>query len=435
MSKTGAGFLLPVLLGRLARLLTRLRGGGSAFPGYVARKVRPGFIADVASGWPHGVVVILGSNGKSTTTNMVCEILRAHGLRIFTNSSGANMPQGVASALLAEVSLTGRLAADIGVIEVDEAYGAVLCRELRPRAGVILDVQIDQIYRFFEPERVAAMFSDIAGEIEESLVVNRDDDFLGNLGRRLEDEGRLAVSYFGARPEVLAAAPHGLVAAVDYGAEATKGSDVSRPRAVAAEVLSLAGADTVIDIAGERHDLAMPARGLHYAMDSAAALALTKSVLGPAFRPADAIAALAGAKTVYGRGEILPHKDAPIEILLLKNLASLQMNLDYLDETPDSVLFAFDEGSKDPSWLYAADLSHLRHVDVVSGPKAAFVALRLAYAGITFDVVEPDIEKAVAHILATPSPPSGKRTFILDYDQMLLTRKLLGYRDLEAGAA
>jgi hypothetical protein len=397
----------------------------------VARKVRPTFIGDVVSQWPHGVVVILGSNGKSTTTHMVCQILKAHGLRIFTNASGANMPQGIASALLAEVGLTGRLNADIGVIEVDEAYGQELCRELRPKSGIILDVQIDQIYRFFEPERVAQMFSDIAAEIRDEIVVNRDDDFLSNLGRRLEDEGRLKVSYFGVRPEVLTAAPHGLVTAVDYG----NAGGGPTTQTVVAEVCSLNGKDTVIDVAGVRHDLAMPARGLHYAMDSAGALALCRAVLKEDFDADTGVAALAGAKTVYGRGEMLPHEDAPIEILLLKNLASLQMNLDYLDRTPDSVLFALDEESQDPSWLYAADLSRLGHVDVVAGPKAAFVALRLAYADIDFDVVEPDIEKAVRYILSTPAPASGKRTFILDYDQMLLTRKMLGYRDLEAGAA
>lgn len=432
MSRRGVRFLLAVLLGRLARVVTRWRGGGSALPGYVARKIRPGFIGDIVSQWPYGVLVILGSNGKSTTTHMVCSILRAHGLQIFTNASGANMPQGIASALLSEVGPTGRLQADIGVIEVDEAYGKVLCRELRPRAGVVLDVQIDQIYRFFEPERVAQMFSEIADEIGQTLILNRDDDFLRTLGRRLEDEGRVTVSYFGARPEVLADAPHGLVTAVDYGhAGQTRVAEAE----TVVEVEDLSGSEAVIAIAGRSHTLRMPARGLHYAMDSAAALALCRAVLADRFLPDMAIDALAGAKTVYGRGEILPQEDAPIEILLLKNLASLQMNLDYLDETPDSVLFALDAGSKDPSWLYAADLSSLRHVDVVSGPKAAFVALRLAYAGIGFDLVEPDIEKAVRHILATPVPRSGKRTFILDYDQMLLTRKMLGYRDLEAGAA
>jgi lipid II isoglutaminyl synthase (glutamine-hydrolysing) len=120
---------------------------------------------------------------------------------------------------------------------------------------------------------------------------------------------------------------------------------------------------------------------------------------------------------------------------MLKNLASLQLNLDYLQDTPDSVLFAYDESSKDPSWLYAADLSRLDHVDVISGPKGAFVALRLAYEGKDFGVIEPDITKAVQRMLDGPRPKSGRHTFFLDYDQMMATRRYLGYKDLEAGAA
>ncbi|MHB1172209.1 MAG: MurT ligase domain-containing protein [Lacisediminihabitans sp.] len=415
-------------------MLTRLRGGGSALPGYVVRKLRPHFISEVVGQLPHGVVVVLGSNGKSTTTNMVTSIMRAHGLRVFTNPSGANLQQGIASAMLSEVSLRGRLAADVGVIEVDEAFGRVIGEELHPRAGVILNLQIDQIYRFYEPERVAAMFEDIAATISEHLVLNRDDQFLRGLGRRLAAEGRLAVSYFGVAPPVLADAPHGLVTATDYGNETRDASDAG-PTDLLVEVIRLDGRRTSFVAHGAQHELEMPTRGLHYAVDAAAALSLCEKALGDVFDLDTAIEALASAKSVYGRGEILPRDDASIEILLLKNLASLQMNLDYLEGTPDSVLFALDEGSKDPSWLYAADFSHLSHVDVVSGPKAAFLALRLAYAGVTFGTVEPDIQKAVELMLASPAPASGRRTFILDYDQMLLTRRFLGYRDLEAGAA
>ncbi|MCX7522431.1 MurT ligase domain-containing protein [Microbacterium sp. STN6] len=434
MSRPGRALVFPIIIGRLVRLVTRLRGGGSAFPGWVVRKLRPRFISEVVAQLPHGIVVVLGSNGKSTTTNMVTGIMRAHGLRVFTNPSGANLPQGIASSLLAEASLTGRLAADVGVIEVDEAFGRVICDELHPHAGVILNLQIDQIYRFFEPERVAGMFRDIAATISTSMVLNRDDQFLRGLGRELEAEGRLDVSYFGVAADILAAAPHGLVTATDYGNETTDAAGVP-PAHVVAEITALAGRDATIATHGAEHPLRMPTRGLHYAVDTAAALSLSEKTLGGDFRLDVALEALQSSKTVYGRGEILPRDDAPIEILLLKNLASLQMNLDYLEQTPDSVLFALDEGSKDPSWLYAADFSKLRHVDVISGPKASFIALRLAYAGVTFDVVEEDIEKAVKLMLDKPVPPSGQRTFILDYDQMILTRRMLGYRDLEAGAA
>ncbi|WP_146188051.1 Mur ligase family protein [Mycetocola zhujimingii] len=431
MSKpTGLHYVLPIAAGRVTRFVTRLRGGGSAMPGVVVQKLAPHIMRDVASQLPYGVVFVLGSNGKSTTTNLLSAIMREHGLRVFTNPSGANMPQGIASAILAETSLTGRMDADIAILEIDEGYGAAIARQLKPETAVILNLLVDQIYRFGEPDKVAQMFRGIAAEIGSSIVLNRDDNFLGKLGSELEAEGRLAVDYFGATPEVQAAAPHGQVSARDFTDAA---ATLTRP--AVAEVVRADGYDAQISFAGTVHDIRMPSRGLHYAVDIAAAFTLAARTLGDKFDIHRAITAVQTTKTVYGRGEILQVNGVEIEILMLKNLASLQLNLDYLQETPDSVLFAYDESSKDPSWLYAADLSRLDHVDVISGPKGAFVALRLAYEGKDYGVIEPDITKAVQRMLDGPRPKSGRHTFFLDYDQMMATRRYLGYKDLEAGAA
>ena len=88
---------LAVSAGRLVRWAARRRGGGSAFPGLVAMKIAPDFLERTIADLPLGVVAVSGSNGKSTTTNMVSAILRAHGVRVFTNPSGGNLPQGIAS--------------------------------------------------------------------------------------------------------------------------------------------------------------------------------------------------------------------------------------------------------------------------------------------------------------------------------------------------
>ncbi len=411
-----------------------MRGGGSAFPGLVTIKLAPDFLHDVTRQFRYGNLFVLGSNGKSTTTHMLTEIMRAHGLRVFTNPSGGNLPQGIASSLLGKLSVTGKIEADIGVIEVDEAFGAVIAQSLKPTAAVILNLQIDQIYRFHEPERVAGMFRDIAALVDGPVVLNRDDNFLTTLGRGLEAEGRVQVSYFGLSDEVNASAPHGQVIARDYANEAGQptGPDL---REVVAEVLAVEGNVATIAVHGVAHQVRLAARGLHYAIDAAGAISLASKVLGTAFSAETAVAALGAAAPVYGRGEIVRHDGQNLEILLLKNLASFQMNVDYLDGPPDSLMIAIDEGSKDLSWLYAADVSKVTYVDIVSGPKAAFMALRLAYAGIPFGVIEPDIEKAMQLMLASPVPASGTRTLILDYDQMILGRKALGHKDLESGAS
>jgi len=114
---------VAVLIGRAIRVLARLRGGGSALPGRVALLIAPQFLQRSVEKLPLGVVFVSGSNGKSTTTQMLVSILRAHGVDVFTNPSGANLPQGIASAVLADAPLDGRLRHEIAVLEVDEAFG------------------------------------------------------------------------------------------------------------------------------------------------------------------------------------------------------------------------------------------------------------------------------------------------------------------------
>lgn len=429
---SAARYFVPILVGKLVRLLARLRGGGSAFPGFVTLKLAPNFLHDVTRQFEHGNIFVLGSNGKSTTTHMLTSIMRAHGLTVFTNPSGGNLPQGIASSILGQVSPTGRLKADIGVIEVDEAFGRVIAEAMSPSAAVILNLQIDQIYRFHEPERVAGMFRDIVAEVSDIVVLNRDDHFLSTLGRRLEEEGRVDLSFFGLTEDAIASAPHGQVIARDYENEHAASGE---PREVYAEVVGVDGNVATIAFDGVDRQVNLSARGLHYAVDAAAAISLARKVLGEQFALDTAIGALETAKPVYGRGEVVRHEGQDLEILLLKNLASFQMNVDYLATAPDSVMIALDEGSKDLSWIYAADVSKFSHVDVVSGPKAAFMALRLAYSGIECRIVEPDLEKALEGLLSSPAPADGRRTLILDYDQMIHARRYLGHSDLERGAA
>ena len=101
---------LTVALGHAARLAARLRGGGSggtAFPGLVMERTDPGFLARTLGRLPHGVVVVSGTNGKTTTTKMVVQLLRDQGLRVFTNRTGSNFVRGVLASLLTQVDAKG----------------------------------------------------------------------------------------------------------------------------------------------------------------------------------------------------------------------------------------------------------------------------------------------------------------------------------------
>ena len=106
-----------VAVGRLIRFASRItKHGGSALPGKVVEKIDPGFLSRTLDQLPLGVVLVSGTNGKTTTTRMVASMLSDLGLKVFTNPTGSNFVRGVVSALLTEVNLAGKLDADIAVL-------------------------------------------------------------------------------------------------------------------------------------------------------------------------------------------------------------------------------------------------------------------------------------------------------------------------------
>jgi hypothetical protein len=168
-------------------------------------------------------------------------------------------------------------------------------------------------------------------------------------------------------------------------------------------------------------------------VDAAGATAMARRVLGDRFTAEAVVAAMSSLRTVYGRGETLRVGDEDIEIIMMTNPPSLQLNLDYLSHTPEQVFVAVDEGTPDPSWVYDTDLSKLEHVDIVSGTKAWQFATRFAYAGIEVDQVMPELKPALQAFLALPKPSRGTKTMIVNYEQMMAIRKQLGFLDLEGG--
>lgn len=88
-----------------------------ALPGKVVEKIDPGFLTRTLGQLPLGVVLVSGTNGKTTTTRMVASMLSDLGLKVFTNPTGSNFVRGVVSALLTEVTLGGKLDADIAVLD------------------------------------------------------------------------------------------------------------------------------------------------------------------------------------------------------------------------------------------------------------------------------------------------------------------------------
>jgi len=418
---------LALLVARALRFVARLRGGGSALPGLVLLKLVPNALGQILGNLPLGVVFVTGSNGKTTTTTMITAVLREHGLRVFTNPAGGNLPQGLASALVRPTSLSGRVKADIAVLEVDEAYGAQIATLLRPDWVVFINLQLDQLNRMGEPERVFGMLQNIAAQARRGIVINQGDKNLEALGGIARKAG-LEVHGLGVSDHAIARQDHGLQAAPIFFDEAP-----STPDPPATILLDTVDSQAVVSTAVGDVTVALPSPGLHYATDAALAICAAQVFVPEGLVAEKIVSAFVDQAPVYGRGETIYYKGQGFFLTMMKNLPSLQANLSALKSPPAYVWISVDEGTPDKSWIFDVDLGHIRHVDMLSGAKAWNWALVLEYRGISYGEIIPDTKKALERLVELADGARPVMT-IVNYQQNFLVRRLAGYKELEGAS-
>ena len=414
-----------VLVGKAIRVIARLRGGGSAIPGRVAMIMEPKLLQKTLGSLKHGVIFVSGSNGKSTTTALISGTLSSQGLKVFSNPSGGNMPQGIGSAVIGQASLTGKLDADVAVLEVDEAYGEVLAPFIAPSFVVLTNIQIDQLNRFFEPERVYQMLRSAAASATSGVVINGSDANLVDIGLELKGKNVYQVSV---SEKALSKWPAGALAAPRFGKARVENS---LPASVTV-VDEIEGVAT-LELLGKTTSVQLPGKGLHFAIDTALAFAVAEKILGDSFDVEKASRAISSQETVYGRGEVASYQGVEIQILMMKNPSSMRATLVAMEDPETKIWIAMDEGTPDPSWIYDIDLSRIGQVRMVSGSRAWHFATRLAYAGIRAEEVLPDSKQALAKYVSFLKENGKRGTLLTNYEQMMAIRKLMGFLDLESG--
>jgi UDP-N-acetylmuramyl tripeptide synthase len=414
-----------LLISRIARVATRLRGGGSAFPGWILLRLVPDVLARTLGSIPGGVIFVTGSNGKSTTTTMLSAVLAEHGVRVFTNPAGGNLPQGLASAVVAQCSLFGRVAADVAVLEVDEAYGPQIAGLLRPDWVVVTNLQVDQLNRFGEPENVYRMLRTLALRAKQGVLVNQADSNLSALAHEVRDAG-ISTNATDVSEAAVASQNHGLVAASLF-FDFNPTPDPS-PLAV---LETTQGDEATIALGAAVHSVKLPSPGLHYAVDAALALGAATWALGRELDRPAITRAFSHQAPVFGRGETISYKGREISLTMMKNLPSLQVNLAALEGPLEVVWVAVDEGTPDPSWIFDVDLGAIDHVDVLTGTKAAQWALFLEYRGIPYGAIVEDTAEALGAVSRLAHQSGAPVTAIVNYEQMMLIRRLAGYKELE----
>ena len=387
-----------------------LRRGASSAPGIAALILDRLLVGRLLRSLPGGVIVVSGSSGKSTTTKMLVAVLREHGMRVVTNASTANLERGLASTLAEAATWRGRLDANIAVLEIDEAVAAKLADSLVPRLSVLTNISLDQLDRFESAQRVATLLGALA-EHSDRLVINADDTLL----RVIVAEVERPSTSFGVRLPDRAGQLELLGGAVPWRGESHPDSSLDE----------LAEHAAVVTVRGLAVPVRLPAPGVHYAVDAAAALEAAAVTLGTAFDPELATRAFANLTPVFGRGEIVEVRGQLVELLLVQNPASLRLNLAQLAPSPERLMVAVGADVRDGSWLWSVPVDGLDHVSVVSGSRAFEVATRLVYDGVQLDSVVPELDAALEEFLALPAPTVGLKTIVFSADAMRKTRRML----------
>jgi UDP-N-acetylmuramyl tripeptide synthase len=368
---------------------------------------------------PEGVVVVTGTNGKTTTTKMLATILSER-YRVLTNDTGSNFVRGAITATVEHASWSGQLGFDVAVFELDEAWAVRFAAIVAPGRALLLNVMRDQLDRFGEIDTTAGLLAKVAEATVGHLVLNRDDERVAALAQ----VSKASVTFYGVAPELRAVFPND--------EELYGGSLYISPEPATAELIALASdksPELTMRIGASERSVVLRAEGPHNAQNAtgAAALALTFGM-----DVESVVAGLGKVSPAFGRGQSFTVDGRQLVLQLVKNPAGFRHILRTLDgaATAGALVIAINDDyadGRDVSWLWDVDFTGITGRTgrlLTAGTRAADMAVRLRYDGIATDQVEPDLEKAVRAGLAA-AEPGGQVVVFSTYTAMWALHAIL----------
>ncbi|MEX0934677.1 MAG: MurT ligase domain-containing protein, partial [Candidatus Saccharimonadales bacterium] len=413
--------LLVIWVGKILIFLGRIKGGGSSLPGLVVEKLQPNFIQYIPSYFDK-IIVVTGTNGKTTTTKVLRDILQEESDSVVSNQSGSNMPRGIITSVISAMDWTGKLQAKVGLFEVDEGFTTYICKELEPEVLAILNLHRDQLDRYGELDRIINMLYQ-AAKSSKFVVVNVDDLRLRDAFREFDNTTSVS-----ALLKVRMQVPN------DDQLHASTFNTVKKEEDYPADIIIKGvnehddGQEVSLNIRGVGFKVKTKLQGVFNAYNVAVAIAIA-SDLGAG---KDVIKnAIADFEPAFGRSEVIKLKDKDIKMLLVKNPSGFNQTIaGFLNKQALPTLIIINDNyadSRDVSWLWDVDIEGWSNAAsskiIVSGTRAHDMALRLQYADIEY-IIEPDIKKAIIE-LTNLIPRGGTGNIVPTYTAMLKSRKLL----------
>ena len=398
---------LAVTAGKAAAAVSRAagRGSGSVIGGRVALKLDPDLLARLAGHLD--VVLVSATNGKTTTTRLIAEALRANG-PVVSNALGANMPAGITSAL------AGGSDAQYGVIEVDEKYLAGVARDVTPKAIALLNLSRDQLDRAAETRMLAERWREGLSGTEAIIIANADDPLVAwaasscptvvwvAAGQEWKDDAWSCPSCGGVlqRP----------------------GDDwycgecgFRRPT----PTWALSG-DHVIDPYGVAWPIQLQLPGRANKSNAAVSAAVAAAF---GIDPKVALERMYKVQAVAGRYDVVSFLQRDLRLLLAKNPAGWLETFSLIDGPPTPVILSVNArgaDGTDTSWLWDVDYTRLAgHKVLVIGQRRLDLAVRLQVAGVEFEVFDT-VDAAV------DAAPAGEIEVIANYTAFQQLRQKVG---------
>jgi len=411
-------------------------GSGSTWPGHIALKLDKNIIKKILTkNKKLKIIIVAGTNGKTTTTLLLKHILKKLGYKVFSNQEGANLLNGIASTLVKYSTVVGKLDYDFAVFEVDEFSFPLVVNEFIPKAVILLNLFRDQLDRYGEVNTIGLRWFRTLKTLPKDLllIVNGDDPYLYFSSKNL----KLKKYYFGISGKLmnLKNIPHDVdfiycpncQNLLDY-----KSISYSHLGDYFCRKCGFKKGETENF---EKEKINYPVKGLYNIYNVHAALTLIKYLIKIKL---DYRLIFSGFKPAFGRQEEIVYKNKKIFILLSKNPAGFNQSItlvaDILKNKKANFLLVLNNripDGRDVSWIWDVNFFPLiKKADkiFVSGDRAYDMVLRLKYENMNLKksafVVVSDLKNAVNKALLKTN--KNQKLYILaTYSAMLEIRKIL----------
>ncbi len=402
------------------RLLQRAGRGGS-FPGVLALKMDPQFISRFHM--PETVILVTGTNGKTTTNNLIAESLRAAGIKTINNRRGDNLNVGIASLLAANSDGSFNIQADAAVIEVDELTLYRQFANLHPTHLIVNNFFRDQLDRAGEMETIIRRIQEVTENFEGHIILNGDDP---NVIRIADSAKKAKIHFFSVAENPISRKT------TDEASEGKFCPRCGRPLVYDYYQYSHIGRfhcdhdgfgniepDVLVtDVDYDKEQFTVEGRQFHsfmntiYGVYNCAGCLTVMKTLG--VDPAASDEVFANFIIKEGRNELF-QLSQPCVINLIKNPTGANEVMKYITaQKGDRNLCIFlndnDQDGHDVSWIWDAHFERLNVPEiktiVCSGLRAYDMALRLKYEGLEDRVKVIEEDTAAVHWLNEQNMPS-----------------------------